>query len=191
MSNLNPRQTPGFSLLELLLVLIIVAGIILLGYNRYQLYQQQRNISALSENINLLLQATDIYYHINCRINPTFQVSIDDLKKAGLFPNLVDVSIASNYAVNAQNIGLTVTTSKPIYQLSAQVTLNVPSNLLSWYLQRLNATEINGNNLKWTRLPSYSIPTTESGLWLARTGLHQFKEAATNTQNNQDNSCAY
>ncbi len=192
MPNIKPHRTPGFSLLELLLVLIVAAGIILLGYNRYQLYQQQRNIAAISENIDLLLEATNIYYHINCRADTSFQVTADDLKKAGLFPNLSDVGIATNYQVGALNIGKTTTTSKPIYQLLAEVTLNVPGNLFPWYLQRLNATEVVGNTLIWHRLPNYSIRSTESGLWIARTGLHQFKEVATtSSKTNEDNSCAY
>lgn len=189
----EPQQSRGFSLLELLLVLIVIAGILFLGFNRYQLYQQQRNVAAIKENIDLLLQATTVYTHINCRAtdNP-FTVTVDDLKKAGLFPKLTDVSIASNYTVKADLIQITTTTRKPVYALSASVTLSVPSALLPWYLQRLNASLVQGPGLTWTRLPSYSIDSTESGLWIARTGLHQFKEAATTqSQQNPDNSCAY
>lgn len=189
---IQPRQLKAFTLLELMLVLILAAVITFMGISRYQLYRHDKDIAALQQNVYLLFQATNIYYHTTCKANQSFSVSIQDLKNANLMPNLFNTEFASinDYQVSATNIGNTVQTQKPIYRLQVSVTLNVPTNTIDWYRQRLNATAAQGQQIIWQKLPSYSIPTVSAGLWIMNTGLRQFKE--NNTLKSQgDNTCAY
>lgn len=187
-----PRQLKAFTLLELMLVLVLAAIITFMGISRYQLYRRDKDIAAIQQNIYLLFQATDVYYHITCNASQPFSVTIQDLKNANLMPMLFKTELATlnDYQVSASNIGTTAKTQKPIYMLQVSVTLNVPSSTLNWYQQLLNATSTQGQLVIWQKLPSFSVQTMSSGLWIMNTGLRQFKENNTMTQQG-DNSCAY
>lgn len=190
----NQQQHKGMTLLELLLVLIIAASIIFLGINRYQLYKRQKDIEVLRQNVNSLFQATNTYYRLNCRNGQPFQVFIVNLMRSGLMPPLTksDLVTPGTYQVGATKIGQTQQTKKDIYQLWVSANLNIPPTdtlTMQTYQQMLNASAFKGNQLTWIRLPSYSIPTMASGLWISESELRQFKESATSQQG--DNTCAY
>jgi type II secretory pathway pseudopilin PulG len=187
-----PRQLKAFTLLELMLVLVLAAVITFIGISRYQLYRRDKDVIALQQNVYLLFQATNVYYHLTCKASQPFSVSIQNLQQANLLPNLFQTELAtlSNYQVSAKSMGNTAQTQKPIYMLQVSVTLTVPSSTVSWYQQRLNATSSQGQQVIWQKLPSYSVPTVSPGLWIMNTGLRQFKE--NNTLKNQgDDTCAY
>lgn len=182
----------GFSLLELMLVLVLIAVILIVGIGRYQLYRREKDIAALQQNIDMLFLALNTDYRINCRASSTYKPNISNLKF-----NFIDTRLApsiANYAVNASQIGTTTASNKPIYQLSVSVTLppNTPIDTMSFYQQKLNATTFSGTTLTWTRLPSYSIPGVSGGLWISTSGLRTFKEVIAGTvTGKKDDSCAY
>ena len=184
------NQFKGFTLLELVLVLLIAASIIFLGVERYQTYQRNKDIQALQQNINLIFQALNNYYHSNCKASQTFTVNISNLP-VNVLANLNKTNLASpsSYQVSATLIGSTQQTQKPIYKLSVSATLNVPSSTIDLYQRMLNASSSSGTTLTWVKLPSYTIPTTSSGLWIMNTGLRAFKENTTSAQG--DDTCGY
>lgn len=211
-----PTQRHGFSLLELLLVLIVMASIAFMAINRYQLYEHEKDILAVKQNVNLLFNAANAYYHICCSAtngvksgctscaNNQFCINISALKnyqKGLLMPNLIESKLAElgDYRVSAKYLGQTLDTKKPIYQLSIITTLNIPlgfnNNTIDWYQNILGASRIfpgpKQNQLAWDKLPSYSVPTTTSSLWIASSGLRQFKEVMTMQQATGDDTCAY
>lgn len=215
MRNFIQRQQKGVTLLELLLVLIIIAAISLLAINRYQLYRQEKDIAALKQNVDILFQTTNIFYHVCCSASQglksqpaycggpspdkQFHVDKNALKQMlginDLTAILIKTSLATsenNYDVNATYQGQTEQTQKPIYQLSVSAILNAPQTVMAWYQQMLNASLISTNNplqLVWTKFPSYTLPSVSSNLWIMSSGLREFKESA--TQQNGDDSCAY
>ena len=196
--NILKRPT-GFNLLELLLVLAVVAAILLAGFKRYQVYQQQRDLAAVSYNVQTLFQALDQYYQANCKNDlpyPYFKVNLDKLTnvtnkllRANIVANFTDYQVAANY-LNKK----TIRGNRDIYQLQVQVTLNVPINTIGWYQQRLQATTVSGKTLTWVRMPGYSLETTDSHLWIMNAGLREFKEnSLVNGKDSglSDTSCDY
>lgn len=207
----------GYSLLELLLVFVVMSVIALMAVNRYRLYEQEKDIAAVKQNINLLMQATNAYYHVCCNsivgINPItppcvtdqtcinqkkFCVTTNYLKQANLLPNLILNKLApdiNSYTVSASLSGKTSLTQKPIYLLTVTANLNIPTTggLIGWYQGILGASRITGTtSLAWDQLPSYIIPTMESGLGLTATTLRQFKETILlQTRNPLESTCGY
>jgi len=194
------NQLKGFTLLELMLVLIVVAGIIMLGFNQYRQYKTVRDMDAIKDNVALLYNALNIYYRENCTTGAAFTVSTADLTTAKLMPNLTSTGLApvANYGVSAQLVGSTAVTKKPIYQLITSVTLDANPSQAETYVGLLGATttglaitgvmDIPQFQLIWKKLPGYIIPRMQSGLWVANSGLHFFKEQSSLAN---DTSCAY
>lgn len=60
------RIKQGFTLVEMLLVLVVIALITLLGLGQYQRYTQQRNITLAQNAIPSLFVAASTYYQRNC-----------------------------------------------------------------------------------------------------------------------------
>lgn len=193
MLRLRQQQLRGFSLIELLLVIILIAAILLFGYNRFQTYNRTKDVYVIRQNINLLLQAADTYYYQNCRADQTFTLSMSALETAGLMPSLAKSQIATSYEVSTTYFGKTQGSGKPIYQLTASVTLNVPNRSIDFYLNALGASRSSQNQLYWDIMPNYGILTTQSGLWLMQAGLRQYHEssAAVGASASGENSCAY
>lgn len=204
------QKNNGITLFEILLVLLIMSSILLFSVNRYIIYKRDKDIAAVQQNINLLFQATNTYYHLCCSakngvqhnnpqcdtacLNNQFCVNLNDLVNANLITesNINTTALAKHYAVSALLMGYTQHSQKPIYKLIVSANLNVPVSSMAFYQNLLNASEINENNsqqLDWGKLPSYQIVTMNSHAWINTAGLRQFKEAM--SVQNGDDSCGY
>lgn len=209
------KYSSAYSLLELLLVFVVMGVIALMAVNRYHLYEQEKDIAAVRQNVNLLMQANNAYYHACCNsvtyINnlppctfdttcfqkKTFCVTTTYLGKANLLPKIILNKLApsiNNYTVSAKLIGTTPISQKPIYQLTVTATLNIPTTggVVGWYQGMLGASRVTGtNSLAWDSLPSYIIPSMQSGLGLTSTTLRQFKETVLLQAATGEQTCAY
>src|SRR3990167_6244762 len=166
----------GFALLELMMVLTIAAIVILFSINQYRTYQQEQTLIAISQNVKTLYQALNDYYQENCQTGESFNPTLKDLPEA-ITNHLIHTPIVTDYQVTAYKLSKTKQSHKDIYQLIVTATLNIPSTLLNWYQQKLQATSIlEGNRLKWVYMPSYPVNTTDSGLWILNATLRNYKE---------------
>jgi len=172
----------GFSLLELLLVLVVVSGLILLGAKRYQQYKQERDLAMVSQNIAQLFFALDKNYFEMCKgdlaINGQFQPSIPSLEYEKLIKTWLVDNVA-DYQVGIKDLGLVDTPGLPeknIYQLVVRAKLDVESDTLDFYQSRLQATDKEGlNTLIWRRLPGYSLTNELQQNWINDGTLRYFK----------------
>ena len=194
------RQRWGFALLELLAVCAIAALLIVVVLKRYTAYSQTRDISAVQQNVRLLLQDLTQYYQRNCATGVLFTVNLNTLDRSTAVKSHLQrsniVKQIGDYNVGAHYLNkTTVRGHRDIYQLYVTVTFDVPLDQMSWYQQRLSATQINsGKQLQWNIMPSYVTKQGDSHLWIMNTGLKEFKENSLNGVNNpelRDTSCAY
>ncbi len=171
----------GFSLLELLIVLVVASGLILFGTTRYQQYKQERDLAVISQNVAQLFLALDQNYFENCKgelaINGQFQPSVSS-EEYGKLRNTLLVENSADYRVSVENIGLVEAEGMPeknIYQLVVRVNLAVDPKVIDWYQSSLQATDKeDSNTLVWRRLPGF-ISTQNQQNWINDGTLRYFK----------------
>lgn len=179
----------GFSLLELLLVLSVVAAIMLAAVSHFHYMQQERQLKALSQNVAMLKQAALTYYQRFCRTDdpiPMQQLNRTTLQHKQLWPQLQPVTYVTHpeydYSVGATLLSSTQTkTNKPVYQLNVFVNMHVPKNTLPWYKNKIAGASIaedEDSSLQWQFIPGADKTITQSSLWLMKTGLSMFKRSA-------------
>ena len=187
---MKQRQTAGFTLLEILLVILLMAGIGFLTLNQYQKHRMTKNVEEVQRNVAVVSQALTDYYRTHCQADQDFTVTFNNLKNAGLIPAVVEQRnpLIQYYQVSAVPIGKTTITGKRLYQLRLTLMMNIKDGALQWYKDRLGATlaSSNPNMLTWTFIPGNTSPQTDTGQWVMMAGLQMFKEMMTT---DTDNSC--
>ena len=171
----------GFSLLELLIVLVVASGLILFGTTRYQQYKQERDLAVISQNVAQLFLALDQNYFENCKgelaINGQLQPSVSS-EEYGKLRNTLLVENSADYRVSVKNLGLVEAEGMPeknIYQLVVRVNLAVDPKVIDWYQSSLQATDKeDSNTLVWRRLPGF-ISTQNQQNWINDGTLRYFK----------------
>jgi prepilin-type N-terminal cleavage/methylation domain-containing protein len=96
----------GFTILEVMLVLVIAATIVYMSISQYQNYRRDADVIQLEANVNTIFQAMGQYYKVNCdgwwqsnkmqygALHPEkkppspFQVDIQELKDNGFLADL-------------------------------------------------------------------------------------------------------
>lgn len=181
---MHQKQSLGFSLLELLLVFAIASALVFVGINQYKRLSREKDIEAIKYNVDLVKNASINYYrkHVNDKDPPFLDGTFTD-KLCSTWPKLLKTKLINNnscpgsYEVSAFTIA-TSTAGDKTHQLTVKITLTESANI-DWLKNLLNATEASGSDLSWKYLPTYSIPTMDTGLWILNTDLQQFKKAAT------------
>jgi len=190
---MHQKQSLGFSLLELLLVFAIASALIFVGINQYKRLSREKDIEAVKYNVDLVKNASINYYrkHLADKTfdpDPTkFNTQALCNPQDYLWPKLLKTKLidnntcttASSYAIRASLVVDPGSGQDKTYQFTLKITLTESANI-DWLKNLLNATEASGANLSWKYLPTYSIPTMNTGLWILNTDLQQFKKAATN-----------
>lgn len=62
----SKRRYEGFTLTEVLLVLVVAAGMLLLGMQQVSTYQRDANVQQTKNDVNKLFSAMALYYRQNC-----------------------------------------------------------------------------------------------------------------------------
>lgn len=185
---MHQKQSLGFSLLELLLVFAIAAALVFVGINQYKRLSRQKDIEAIKYNVDLVKHASINYYrkHLADKTFIPDNLTVTNLCSENIWPKLLKTklitnnfcpSASSSYAVSAHAI-VAPPQVDATYQFTITITLTESANI-DWLKNLLNATSADGAKLTWQYLPTYSIPTMDTGLWILNTDLQQFKKAAT------------
>ncbi len=163
MLSYSHKHLSGVSLLEILLVLMLVAAGMALGFNQYFQYVRTKEITQIQQSVERLLQAGSAYYYASC--TPSFlseipqQVSLKSLQAVGLLADSKEVYnpwgdqpfevwiISGN---PADEIG------GPPYLIQIRVTFAGRSTAeIGQVAKLLSADNWNGgSSLFWTQLPS-------------------------------------
>lgn len=189
---MHQEQSLGFSLLELLLVFAIAAALVFVGINQYKRLSREKDIEAVKYNVDLVKHASITYYRKHLADN-TFDPDSTKFNTQALcnlqdylWPKLLKTKLitnntctdASSYAIRASLIVDPGSGQDKTYQFTVDITLTESANI-DWLKNLLNASDASGSTLTWKYLPTYSIPTMDTGLWILNTDLQQFKKAAT------------
>ena len=105
-------KAAGYTLLEIILVLVIAASVIILGMRQYLQYKNSTDIDQVKYNINVLMQGINNFYRANCAagkpLDPatnnvtTYPIDISSLMAQGyLTTNAQGQFVANNPIVDA------------------------------------------------------------------------------------------
>ncbi len=199
--NKNQEQFLGFTLLELLLVLLVVVGILLASYSRYRRYAQEKDLAIVKQNVAMLQQKEDVCYATKMA-NPKpkntpacmKQIEINntacDIKTNELLSSSLVKNKNSDYQIGANDgILIKAPAADPCggkiyytHQLTVSVTLDptqVKSSVYAWYKNILGASSNKSNIMTWMKMPSYTVAGIGNNLWIMGSGLRVFKKAET------------
>ena len=193
----DQKQQQGFSLIELLLVLVVMVSILLAGYHRYQQYIIKKDLAIVRQNVAMLFNSLDAYYAqlvSNAKPLPCTQgvisVSKAELLQQSLWPQLLSSNLAAvtDYGVSSNQTPIEIkelTSNEACHythQLIVTVYLDPSITNLSWYASMLEAKVENGK-LQWTKMPGYTYTRSGMGsdLWIMGGELAVFKKALTTT----------
>lgn len=200
--SLLQRGERGFSLLEILLVLLVAAIIALLGVGRYQQLQQEKDLLLVQKNAQYLLSALDTYYHLHV-VRGDFDNRFDTNKvnraavvEGDLWPTLLDNNLVTlsgtNPEVGAENITPPKVTPR-VYRLWAQMLINYfPTSVsdpnIAWYKNSLHAAAatVDGSTGKllliWYAAVGVADEGRDNSLWVSAGSAKSFKKYAPNPQ---------
>ena len=178
------EQDRGFSLLELLLVLVCMAAIIAWAMHHYQVYQRREQTAQVQSDIKSLQRALDTYFHVTgCDQNGNFATAAATVSCTTLqqYDNNLVCSrppIVAQYSAKIIETDQKTNDSpaKPIYQLEVQAALssNLSAGQIAWYQQQLRAQSGSVTNiLAWDSLPSNSYVQLGDQSWILN-GAGQF-----------------
>lgn len=155
----------GFSLLELLLVLVCMAAILAWAMHHYQTKERRAQALQVEADIKTWQRALDSYFHITgCDNLGNFSgpLTVECQTLQGINSNIVcsRSPLVAQYAAVIIKTDQTATgmVNKPIYQLEVQAVLvdTLTAGQITWYQQELNAKPSTGNRLVWDALPANS-----------------------------------
>ena len=167
----------GFSLLELLLVLVCIAAIISWSMHHYQIRERRAQTSQIESDIKTLQRALDTYFHqTGCSQNGVFanesldvdcdtQLTGDDVVCSR--PPLVNKYITRIYKTDQTTAD---PSNKPIYQLRVIADLSssgLSADQVAWYQQQLRAKSgASDSELEWDSLPTNTNVQPGDQLWI-------------------------
>jgi hypothetical protein len=205
---LYQKHSRGISLLEVLLVFLVAAMISLLGIEHYRTVRQNEDFLIIRKNVDILLNATNNFYrkHVSDKPfpGPEGQTSHANSYKQNLkgqkenlwpsiwpdmsvTPELLPSRLVAATSTDDSSYDVTIET-KTHFRITVYVDLNIANATLAtaqWYANALGAanatlTTTGLIELSWSLLPSYSIPSVETNLWILNSTLEQFKQQQNN-----------
>ncbi len=81
------KKVAGFTLLELMVTLVISAGLLLWTVSFTQQVSRMETAKRISRDSSLIIHAMNLFYNKHCRMNPFPAVTVERLKTEGLLPN--------------------------------------------------------------------------------------------------------
>lgn len=191
----------GFTLLELLMVLMVAAIITVLGVRQYKLMNRRATDAAIQKDVNVITHALDRYFHmVGCSKEGVFPVSSRN-------PSITDLGLSARYERRLPTVteykteiidtGQQTKDHKPIYklQVTAEFGVNISHTELSWLAKHFNVTAIDQRTLIWQSLP-VSLQTKDGNpLWILAGTRRKFRHMETHSFVQQPTTsgayCAY
>lgn len=155
----------GFSLIELLLVLVCMAAIVSWAMHHYQTKERRAQTLQVESDIKTWQRALDSYFHITgCDNRGNFSGSLTP--NCQTLQSISSDVVCSRSPLVAQYNAIIIetdqkttgTVQKPVYQLEVQATLaaTLSPGQISWYQAELQAKPTTDNHLVWDALPTNS-----------------------------------
>lgn len=156
-------QQQGFTLLEMILVIIVMAMIAVMTLRGYQRYQAKVVVAEIKNDLVQITDGLDLYYSVEgCDSMGNFPQD----KASPVVADLVDESISNRPPVIVGYHVLIIPTAevtqepypKKINSFQIRATLNpkLSAAKVEWYRQKLDARAAIGHMLMWTMLPKHA-----------------------------------
>ena len=173
----------GFSLIELLMVLVVISTIITGSLRLHHQYRLQAETDQIRQNAEQLGQSLNLYYYLTCQDYPVpgkaivnQPVTLEALHSAGVLPEHAVVSIAG------VTFSLQISLDSPLdsyYHLWVMATIKQPQAVVDYIRTQLNASEDpHGDNttIAWMKLPVQKTATMDTANWMMNAGLQEFNK---------------
>ena len=171
----------GFSMLEMLLVIAIIASVLLFSLNRYYYYQRISEAAILQSRILLLQQKLEQYFHnagcyndghFSGNFNPALSVVVGEAKE-----QFLSSATVSRYTVEIKDSGRINKQKLPIYYLSIKVDFNPTVSLkkIQWYSVRLKANFLLGRQLVLQNMIGQKTLERSNSLWIMSSSRDTFR----------------
>ena len=174
-------QEKGFNLLELLIVMVLIAGMLMLSLRAMQRYRWQREQQTVARSAQHMLEAAQVYFAIHCQDdlpdNQLTRVSIKQLRQAGALPS---AKVVRNPWGGPFSLVID-TTQRPVRLITAATFNHLPgvAPKLAEFRQTLGAKRQRGNRLWWSVAAGGLLPAEQQNLWVSGSGLASFTKQFT------------
>lgn len=192
----NHSNNRGYTLLEVLFVVSVIAVIILFSIKQY--YQMQRHslVEQVNNDVQIIKSGLNSYFfRTGCNQNGTFslmpsqaiqfQPSINDLNiNTPSYYYTNHLPLVTAYSIYVIDSGQKNPTSgKPLYFLKVMANLNVTSQQVAWYKLQLNASGVSGNSIFWQSMPDNSYVQPNKNLWVLDGSRQLFRQSESAVDN--------
>jgi prepilin-type N-terminal cleavage/methylation domain-containing protein len=160
----------GFTMIELMLVIVIAAVIILLGLQYYRNANRLMQLSLVANDVTTIREALNRFYDaIPCDGNGVLQndLNMDVIAQLDIpHPLIGRQPYVDNYHAVIVDSGVTTDQQKPVYTLEVSADVDfVYGSIMNSLTQRWSATRYNNNTIYWDSLSNNSTTDPGSDLW--------------------------
>lgn len=178
---LGLRRQKGLTLLELVFALAVIAVLIVLSVSQYKRYAASKDLAAVRYNVDQIFMAANQCFWMN-RNSPN-DIPANCTKKKLQVNNLWPTTLLLNNnkltpSDDDYDVGIAAITGMPtnfLVTVSATFPSDATPQLMAWYVSKLNATSFSAATLSWKQVPTYSVPTSDTNLWINNAQLQQFR----------------
>lgn len=152
----------GFTVLEMIMVLFVIAAIVTYSVRRIRLYEETANVALVKSDLSIIEQALNHYFHqVGCDTDGAFSGKEN--------PTFEDLGLSATYAARLPDItaykpqiidtDIRTKDGKPVYRLQLKATVNTryTTGHVLWVSQKLGAGKINDHTLTWHLLPGANV----------------------------------
>ncbi len=170
----------GYTLLELLLVLVVAASIILMGVRFLQQRQRwQSGFSQMQDSVQTIVKASKNYFFMQCQgwSFPFAEKSVTekDLITQGLLQKNSNVANPWGQPFQVVIDG----TTRPILIKVSAVMDKLPGSAADYnYYGRLLSATVNNNTLTWTTTVNIETDKAQKNLWVLSQSLRYFTKSS-------------
>ncbi len=185
-------RAKGFSLLELLLVIVVIAGILLIGLRRYWIYQEEVNYYGISSDETELMLALDRHFEsVGCFRNGIYastdlEPKISDLGDPNLKDGMSRPPVVDAYHVKIENTSQMMG-GKPIYELLVMADMNKHfSTKKIVALANLFNARYENNHLIWKNFPGQGLAEEGNEIWILQASANEFRREQNKLSETED-----
>lgn len=174
-------RAKGFSVLELLLVLIVITGILLIGLRRYWIYHERVNLYGISSDETRIMLALNRYFQsVGCTREGYFhsthlEPALSDLGDPELKTGMGRAAVVEKYRVQIKDSGQRAGI-KPIYELRVIADMDKKLEMKKVQgLANLFNARVENQELVWTNLPGEGLAEKGNPVWILQASATQFR----------------
>lgn len=158
------QSNQGYTLLEMLFVVVLIGLFMLIAYQQIQQSAYRRNLAALNGSVKTLQYAMTQYYYAKCADIYTKQPSLTLSDLNQYYPSGTTTIVVNPFnPSDPQSFKLTITHATKGVATKATIETTFPGmsdDQIGQIAASVRPTEYSGNTMKWTFSPFRTIAST-------------------------------